>query len=37
MKKDEQEVQDMLQHTVDVMTERSENYNRLAAYKKVKE
>ncbi|WP_416183250.1 MAG: pyruvate:ferredoxin (flavodoxin) oxidoreductase [Pseudolactococcus raffinolactis] len=37
VKKDEQEVQDMLQHTVDVMTERSENYNRLAAYKKVKE
>ena len=36
VKKDEQEVQDMLHHTVEAMTERSENYNRLAAYKKSK-
>lgn len=36
VKKDEQEVQDMLHHTVESMTERSENYNRLAAYKKSK-
>lgn len=33
VKKDEQEVADMLAHTVEVMTERSENYQRLADYK----
>ena len=36
VKKDEQEVQDMLHQTVDAMMARSENYNRLAAYKKNK-
>ncbi|MDR0921162.1 MAG: pyruvate:ferredoxin (flavodoxin) oxidoreductase [Lactobacillales bacterium] len=34
VKKDEEEVQEMLHHTVEDMEERSENYNRLASLKK---